>query len=229
MSINVHILSSSKGLNPFVEELCSVTKSIGMLIKKLVPLEDIDVVFYNNPGATFKETGIGGYTPCANVVFISLDPRNSKFQDGIKKELPYILAHEINHAIRFRTPIHKETLFEAIISEGLADHFAIEVTGRKNPLSWSIALTQKQKNIFLERASKEWNMSTYDHNAWFYGSVVRRIPRWTAYTLGYDFVAAYLQKYPKTLASQLISSKSSLYLKNFNLSNSFSHTKTKEL
>lgn len=213
MPIHAHILSSSKDLNLFVRELRSVTKSVEMLIKKLVPLDDIDVVFYNNPRATFKESGIGGYTPCANVVFISLDPRNLKFQEGIKKELAYTLAHEINHAIRFRTPIYKETLFEAIISEGLANHFAMEVTGRKNPPLWSVALTQKQKNIFLERASREWNMSTYDHNAWFYGSAVRKIPRWVAYTLGYDFVATYLQKYPKTLASQLISSKASLYLK----------------
>src|SRR3989338_2357175 len=107
MSINVHILSSSKGLNPFVEELCSVTKSIGMLIKKLVPLEDIDVVFYNNPGATFKESGIGGYTPCANVIFISLDPGNSKFQEKKKKKLLYTLPQETTLAFGFRPPIRK--------------------------------------------------------------------------------------------------------------------------
>jgi uncharacterized protein YjaZ len=211
MSINIHTLSGSKELKPFVMALKSVTKSVEILIKKLIPLNDIDVVFYVNPEATIKETGIGGYTPVANTVFISLDSKHPKFREGIKKELPYQLAHEINHAIRFRTPILKETLFEAMISEGLADHFAMEVTGRKNPPAWSTALTAKHKKELLKKASKEWNNSTYDHNAWFYGSIVKKIPRWTAYTLGYDLVTAYLQKHPKILASKIISAKSSVF------------------
>src|ERR1035437_4925119 len=118
MSINAHLLSNSKDLKPFTMELKSITKSVEVLIKRVVSLGDIDVVFYNNPEGTIKEIGIGGYTPCANVIFISLDPRNPKFKTGIKKELPNTLVHEINHAIRFRTPISKETLFEAMISEG---------------------------------------------------------------------------------------------------------------
>jgi len=211
MSIKIHTLSSSKDLSPFAKELRLVTKSVERLMKKFIPHGNIDVVFYDNPGEALKENGIGGYTPCANVIFFSMDPRNPKFSAGIKKELPYLLAHEINHAIRFRTPIPKETLFEAIISEGLADHFAMEVLGRKNPPAWSTALTPKQKKEFLKRAPKEWNLPTYDHNAWFYGSATKKIPRWTAYTLGYDLVAAYLQKHPEIKASELISAKASIF------------------
>lgn len=212
MSINSHILSSSKDLKPFTREIKSTTKSVEILIKKFIPPGDIDVVFYDNPRATLKENGIGGYTPCANVIFFSLDPRNPKLKEGIKKDLAFTLAHEVNHAIRFRAPILKETLFEAIISEGLADHFAMEVTERKNPPAWSISLTAKQKKKFLKMAFKEWNLPTYDHNAWFYGSKKRKIPRWTAYALGYDIVAAYLQKYPETSASKLIFAKASVFI-----------------
>ena len=212
MAMNTYILSSSKDLKPFVKEIISATKQVEILIKKFIPLGDIDAVFYDNPRATFKETGIGGYTPCANAIFISTDPKNSKFNEGIKKELIYTLAHEINHAIRFRVPISKETLFEAIISEGLADHFAMEITGRKNPPMWSVALTDKQKKNFLKRASKEWNLPAYDHNAWFYGSEKKKIPRWTAYSLGYDLVDAYLQKNPKIKASKIISAEASLFI-----------------
>lgn len=212
MSINSHILSGSKDLKPFVREIKSITKSVEILIKKIIPQGDIDVVFYDNPGATLKENGIGGYTPCANAIFISLDPRNPKFRGGINKDLSYTIAHEINHAVRFRTPIPKETLFEAMISEGLADHFAMEVTGIKKPPAWSMALTDKQKKEFLKKASKEWNLSTYDHNAWFYGSEKKKIPRWTAYTLGYHLVATYLEKYPEISASKLTSAKASIFI-----------------
>ena len=212
MSIKPHILSSSKDLKPFIKELRAITKSVEILIKKIIPPGNIDVVFYDNPGATLKENGIGGYTPCANVIFFSLDPRNPKFREGIKNDLLYTLAHEINHAIRFRTPIPQETLFEAMITEGLADHFAIEVTGRKKPPAWSMSLTDKQKKEFFKKASREWNRPIYDHNAWFYGSEKEKIPRWTAYALGYDLIASYLKKYPETSASKLISTKASVFL-----------------
>lgn len=212
MSIKIHVLSSSNDLKPFVKNIKTATKAVEVLIKKLVSVGDIDIVFYDNPGATLKESGIGGYTPCANVIFFSLDPKNPKFQEGIKNDLAFTLAHEINHAIRFRESIPKETLFEAIISEGLADYFAMEVTNRKNPPEWSTALTSEQKKEFLKRASKEWNGPTYDHNAWFYGSEKEKIPRWTAYTLGYDLIATYLQKHPKTSASKLIFAKASVFL-----------------
>ena len=212
MSINSNILPSSKDLKPFVKELKSITKSVETLIKKIMSPGDIDVVFYDNPGATLKENGIGGYTPCANVIFFSLDPRNPKFREGIKNDLLYTLAHEINHAIRFRTPIPKETLFEAMITEGLADHFAIEVTGRKKPPAWSMSLTDKQKKEFFKKASREWNRPIYDHKAWFYGSEKEKIPRWTAYTLGYDIVATYLQKHPETPASKLIFAKAFIFI-----------------
>lgn len=212
MSIHTHILSSSKEIKPFIKELKSITRSTELLVKKLIPIGEIDVVFYDNPGATFKESGIGGFTPCANTIFISLDPKNSSFKGSYKKELAYTLIHEINHAIRFRTPIPKETLFEAMISEGLADHFAMEVTGRKNPPDWSMALIDKQKKEFFKKAAEEWNLPTYDHNTWFYGSDVKKIPRWTAYTLGYDLVAVYLQKHPEISASKLISAEASIFL-----------------
>ena len=211
MSLNIHILSSSKDLTPFTKVLKSVAKSVELSIKKLIPLGDIDVVFYNNPEATLKESGIGGFTPCANIIFFSLDPKNPNFKQEVERELPFQLAHEVNHAIRFRTPIPKETLFEAMISEGLADHFAVEVTKRKTPPAWATALTNTQKRDLVAKASKEWNLPTYDHHAWFYGSEKKKIPRWTAYTLGYDLVAIYLQKNPKIKASKLVSSEASLF------------------
>jgi len=212
MSINIHTLSSSKDLRPFIKVLKSITESVELSIKKLIPLGDIDVVFYDNPEAALKESGIGGYTPCANIIFFSLDPRNPNFNKGLKNELPFQLAHEINHAIRFRTPIPEETLFEAMISEGLADHFAMEVTGRKIPPTWSTVLTDKQKKEFLTTASKEWDFPNYDHNAWFYGSKIKKIPRWTAYTLGYDLIATYLQQNPKIKASKIISAEASIFI-----------------
>ncbi len=211
MSINIHIQSSSKDLKPFTKVLKSVVESVELSIKKLIPLGDIDIVFYYNPEATLKESGIGGYTPCKNVIFLPLDPKNPNFKKGLKDKFSYTLAHEINHAIRFRTPIPQDTLLEDMISEGLADHFAMEITKRKNPPAWSTAITEKEKKEWFKKASRKWHSPNYDHNAWFYGS--KNIPRWTAYTLGYDLITKYLQENPKIKPSEIISADASIFIK----------------
>jgi len=54
------------------------------------------------------------------------------------------------------------TLFEAAVSEGLADHFSIEVAGIIPPL-WIVALTSKDVQHWIEAASNIWNEPSYNH------------------------------------------------------------------
>ena len=158
MSIKIHVLTGSKDIKPYATEMKSVAESAVELVKKLLPIKDIDIVFYDNPDATFKEAeigGIGGFTPNAHTVLISLNPRHSYFQNSLKNELLFTLTHELHHTIRWQKPVEGDTLLEALIFEGLADHFAMEVTGRQKPSLYSDALTSEQKKIFLKKVSDE--------------------------------------------------------------------------
>jgi uncharacterized protein YjaZ len=211
MSVKIHIFTASKDVKPYAAELRSIAKSAIASVKKLLPIKDVDIVFYDNPGATIDEIGgIGGFTPNAHSMLISLNPRHPQFKNALKNELFFLLAHEFHHTIRWQKSVEGDTLLEALIFEGLADHFAMEVTKRRKPTPYSNALTPAQKKTFLKEASKEWNKSRYNHNKWFYGSTPKVIPRWTGYTLGYDLVAVYLQAHPGTSASELVSADASL-------------------
>ncbi|MCR4334111.1 MAG: DUF2268 domain-containing protein [Patescibacteria group bacterium] len=213
MSINIYILSASKDIKLYSEELRSIAVATIASVEELLPIKDVDIVLYDNPEATIDEIGgIGGFSPNANLIFISLNPRHSDFKKAVKEELTFTLAHELHHTIRWQKQVEGDTLLEALVFEGLADHFAQEVTGRKKPSLYSNALTPEQKKIFLKKASEEWNKPTYNHNLWFYGSKPDIIPRWTGYTLGYDLVATYLLKHPETSASKLASADASLFL-----------------
>src|SRR3989344_2664021 len=219
MSIKIHTLDAVKDIIPFTEKLKSVAKSAVSSVKKLLPIKDVDIVFYDNPGATFDEgeiVGIGGFTQNAHTMFISLNPRHPNFKNALGNELFFMLAHELNHTIRWQKQVEGDTLLEAMIFEGLADHFAMEVTGRKNPTAYSSALTLSQKKTLFDKASKEWDKPTYNHNEWFYGSKPEIIPRWTGYTLGYDLVADYLKEHPGTLPSSLATADASLFIKHSN-------------
>ena len=213
MSINTHILSASKDIRPYSDELKTITEATIASVEKLLPTRDVDIVFYDNPRATIDEIGgIGGFSPNANLIFISLNPRHSDFKRAVKEELAFTLAHELHHTIRWQKEVVGDTLLEAMIFEGLADHFAIEATGRNKPSPWSYALTSEQKKIFLKKASEEWLKPSYDNDAWFFGSKPEIIPRWTGYTLGYDLVAAYLKANPGNSASKLASADASLFV-----------------
>lgn len=213
MYIKIHILSASKDIRPYSEELKSIAEATVVSVEKLLPIKDVDIVLYDNPKATIDEIGgIGGFSPNANLIFISLNPRHSDFKRAVKEELPFTLAHELHHTIRWQKQVEGDTLLEAMIFEGLADHFAQEVTGRNVPSLYSCALTPEQKKIFLSKASEEWKQPTYDNDLWFFGSKPNVIPRWTGYTLGYDLVGAYLQANPGTSASKLASADASLFI-----------------
>ena len=154
MSIQYHILTASGNFDLWKNKIETSIKIAEKILMDVVPINNIDVVVYNNPTGTIKEIRIGGYTPFANVVFISLDLEHPNFEEMFEKEFLYTLVHEINHAIRFRTPILKETLFEAMISEGLDDHFAVELTKRKVSPPWCTALDEEQEKNGLKKPQK---------------------------------------------------------------------------
>ena len=213
MSIQFHILSASKDLAPYATEIERVAESTTTSVKKILPIKDVDVVFYNNPGATIDEVGgIGGFTPNQHTIFISLNPRHQNFKNALKNELAFILAHEFHHTLRWQKTVEGDTLLEALIFEGLAEHFAIEVTGRQKPSPWAEALTDTEKKKLLEKASEEWLNPTYNNSLWFFGSNPKEIPRWAGYTLGFDLVAKYLQTHPETSASKLVFADATLFI-----------------
>ncbi len=213
MSINIHILSASKDIGPYSDELKSIAEATVASVLKLLPIKDVDIVLYDNPKATIDEIGgIGGFSPNANLIFISLNPRHSDFRKMLKDELVFTLAHELHHTIRWQKQVEDDTLLEAMIFEGLADHFAEEVTGRNKSSLYSRALTPKQKQVFLKKASSEWLHPTYDNDLWFFGSKPYVIPRWTGYTLGYDLVATHLRNHPETRASEFATADATLFM-----------------
>jgi hypothetical protein len=135
------------------------------------------------------ETGVGGSFDGRDVRIAVERP----LRPGSRTWLRALLAHELHHASRF--PLTKVrsrgTLGEALVTEGLADHFADEVFPATPPKPWNHALSRQQEAALWRRARPLlWKPGGYDHRTWFFGGSI--IPRWTGYTLGYRIVASYL-------------------------------------
>ncbi len=201
--IDIHVLNKSKRLNPLLDLINESLKTGLEKIQKVLPVDTIDIVVEDNPNAAIPETGVGGYAPTAHIVNICINPNFAGLKEKIKYEIESTLAHELHHCAResaLGDP--RRNLLEALVTDGLADHFDIEICGGE-PRPWSIAVKDEILGKLLEKARKEFNNNNYNHKVWFFGSEDEEIPRWAGYSLGFHIVQEYLKKHPYESAGSL--------------------------
>jgi uncharacterized protein YjaZ len=184
-----------------VPTIRAIIESTLRQVIKVVPLTAVRIIVVPDPKRTIPNYGIGGYTPNANTVFIYLDLAFPEFSRVVSERLPSTLVHEFHHCMRWRGPGYGRTLFEALITEGLAEHFALELLGASRP--WSNAFPREETAKFLALAQPEFDSTTYNHPRWFFGRD-HTLPRWTGYTLGFRLVEAYKEQHPGATAVTLV-------------------------
>lgn len=189
MAIKFHILNTSGKLNKYKNKILDKAKESLSEIKNFIPIDNVDVVICSKK--VFPQIGVGGYAPDANTIFLYIDTEYQHLDSSIETQVLRILAHESHHCLRWRSPGYGKTLYEAMITEGLADHFELEVTG-KMPQPWSLALKDDKLQEMEEKAKPSY-WAEYDHSLWFYGTNVNEVPNWTGYSLGFKFVNEYIK------------------------------------
>jgi len=157
---------------------------------------------------SIPEIGFGGRADPGRVR-LSFDPASPALPRSLETELVPLLAHELHHDSRLRRVGYAQNLLEAMVLEGLADHFSIQVA-RPDPPMWARALTMPEVEELLARARPVWLRPGYDHDAWFFGTT-REIPRWAGYSLGFEIVRRYLEANPGRLPSDLIGEPASSF------------------
>ena len=97
---------------------------------------------------------------------------------------------------RIRTgPGYGITLGEALVSEGLSDHFVGQAFPKTPPLPWDHRkMTARQEGGLWKRAKPDLAIpGAYDHPLWFFGAGGKNaLPRWSGFTLAYRIVRPYL-------------------------------------
>lgn len=202
MKSKIYIAEQSKRLESYRDIIMISTKKVLVEIKKVMDIPTIDIIIADDPMFAIPETGVGGMARNAHLLHISIDPDHKNLLDSIKTEIRSTVAHEIHHCTRMGTVGYGKTLLDALITEGLADHFDTEINNTK-PKPWSVALSEKDQVKWLQKAKKIWNRTEYDHNLWFYGQG-GEVPRWAGYSLGFNLVKLHLER-TKKKPSDLVS------------------------
>jgi uncharacterized protein YjaZ len=210
MSINLYILKASGRLKVLENQIESAFDGVLRGIENKITLPHVDVVIDDDVNSVIPETGVGGFAPSANLLYIHINPDFKGIEQKIDFEIKSTLAHELHHCARWASCGYGKTLLEAIISEGLADHFDIEINNGP-PKPWSVAVAGSELEKLKEKARSEFTNDNYDHSVWFFGSESKNIPRWTGYSLGFSLVGDYIKKSGKK-ASELVSERAESFI-----------------
>lgn len=202
MNINVYVLTATGRLNSYIDLISEKVEEIALKVTKTIPVDNVDIVISDNPPGVMEEIGVGAFTfEYSRLILISLDPSRLDFKDSIDKGLVETITHELYHCLQWEKVRFPKNLLEALVSEGLANHFEMEIN-ESELYPWNRALSDEQINIFEKRAKEEYFNENFNFEDWFFG-FNKNIPKWTGYTLGYKLIKNYLDKHPDKKASSL--------------------------
>lgn len=200
--ITFHFLNAHKKLTVHCEWLKTKLTDTYIEAARLMPTPSLDVVVKAG-NYVIPEKGHGGFCPEAGVIYITVDPENPAFCKNDAHSIERMFAHELHHAARWTGPGYGSTLGEALVSEGLAGHFSLEIFGGE-PEPWENLKSDTIEHYCLQML-ENWHCTDYDHNGWFFGT--GDFPRWLGYTAGFNLISKYLAAFPHLKASMLTNIK----------------------
>lgn len=212
MNIKTHLLNANgqfDGLEEVIETTFS--KTIQKIIS-VISIDNVDIVISDYPRNIIPGFGLGGTAWTPYRAEINIDPKFPNIKEQIQKKFPQTIAHELHHCMRMKSLGHTETLLEAVIQDGLADQFGVEITGL-GPEAWSVAVKGKELQKLLKKAEKEFENREYNHSKWFLSHNKGDIPHWTGYSIGFYLVGEYLKNHPDVKASTLYNTKAEEFIK----------------
>ena len=156
------------------------------------------VVSANAYSLIIPEDGVGGYTYASNFIVSALDLKTvsiSRFKE--------MLAHELGHAARWgKNDEWMNTLFDGIISEGIATYFGTEFAKNNSEKQFftraMLERSDEENERILNELRGNLDDKNYDYNTIFFTGN-DKLPRWSGYSLGYYLVKKYLEKTHKTI------------------------------
>jgi len=199
---------NTKGVDSLKPLIISRIKLAVDSVSRLIEMKNVEFRVTVFPEPTMPHSGMSGVAPDTEHIYLLLNPRNENLTWGIREELIPTVVHEFHHTMRHRTEGYGKTLYEALISEGLAEHFTMELIGRVPP--WASGAGEMDFEYWLSLAKKIWFDSTYNYSAWFTGR--DSIPPGTGHRLGAWIVEKYLKANPQERASKLYDADAEIFI-----------------
>lgn len=148
--------------------------------------------------------GVVGFSLGSQAMMLFLWPVH-----GWQRWLAYTVSHEYMHLVRnllfprglaggklvYMKTQEPETLLDAMVTEGLADLFAMSINQDMRP-PWTNALDHEQERRLWPRVHRRFGASDPTEIRRVLFGDGDRMPLWTGYTFGHRIVSCYLKSHP---------------------------------
>lgn len=182
----MHFLNARHAVTRHMADIRAAAKQAVALAGGHADLPDFDLVIRALPGGGMPDWGVAGHAPSPGIIELTLNP--DRFSED---HLMRTLVHELHHLMRWDGPGYGKSLGAALVSEGLAGHFVLQVLGGQ-PDPWDAV---RPASGVARQAMNEWARLDYDHARWFLGKGDLR--KWTGYGLGHKLIAEHLAAAPQ--------------------------------
>lgn len=197
----LHWLQAAGTLAPWRSRIRAEIGAAFQAIAHIMRPPRVDIVIHQIPHWPVPKLGFGGSTPSCNTIFLGFDTAHPALEERLVGGLRRVVVHEAHHSVRQGGPGYGTRLAEALVSEGLADHFALEVLGGA-PDPWCVALSGRDLAAAATAAEPALWEPSIDLARWFRGDC-RGILPWSGYSLGWRLVDHYLAQVPDARPSRL--------------------------
>lgn len=188
----LHLLNARHALTPVLSEIRQASRDAVARVSDHADLPDFDLVVRAQQDRS-ADGAVQGHCPAPGVVEIALTP--DRF-DGA--HFTRALVRQMAHLVRWEGPGYGKSLGEALVSEGLAGHFVLQVLGGP-PDAWD---NVRPAQAAARQAMNEWARRDYDHGRWFAGKGDLR--KGTGNSLGHRLIGEHLAQGPGDSATTLL-------------------------
>lgn len=198
--INVLFANANGNFDEIKDTILAAVKEVESYAFSRLKIDwDIDVVVSANTySIIIPEDGVGGQTFASNFIVSALDLKTMSIL-----RFKEMLAHELGHAARWgKNDEWMNTLFDGMISEGIATYFGTEFAKNNSEKQFFTRAILERSDEENERILNELRGNlddkNYDYQTIFFTGN-DKLPRWSGYSLGYYLVKKYLKKTHKTI------------------------------
>ncbi|MEO6995572.1 MAG: DUF2268 domain-containing putative Zn-dependent protease [Lacunisphaera sp.] len=172
--------------------ILEIAEEVKAIASKLIPAGEVRFRVNSRPKAVVPFVGVGGSCFSKEVVSLDVDSKLDFTDEKKRRLIRYTVAHELHHAARWHSVGCGRSLGEALVFEGLADHFARQIEPSV-VMPWTRSMSPVSRSMCRFQVSLILQAPFFSRRVWFYrGSAWRGIPRWAGYSLGYEIVGRYL-------------------------------------
>lgn len=192
----LHLLNARHALTPVLSEVRQASREAVARASDHAALPDFDLVVRAQADRS-ADGAIQGRCRTPGVIEIALTP--DRFDP---LHFTRALVRQMAHLIRWDGPGYGRSLGEALVSEGLAGHFVLQVMGGQP----DAIDTVRPAAGAMRQAMNEWARRDYDHGRWFGGKGDLR--KGTGNSLGHRIIADHLAQHPGDSAAGMATAAS---------------------